>query len=340
MSVAASDRFEAARSTVARWFRVADDQVVFTHGTTDAINLVRRGLPGLRRVVFSIAEHHSNLLPWRAGLDWTALDCDAQGRVDPAALDAELAKAPADLVAIAHVGNVLGTIQPIAELAEVAHRHGALMLVDAAQSASHLPVGPDDLGADFVACSGHKMLGPSGVGALVGKYEALERLRPVDWGGSMVQSVDAAQCQLQPLPRMLEAGTPPIESVFGWAAALEYLESLGLATIREHLESLTTIALERLAQIPGLKILGPSRADERAGIITLQLVNWEAHALARVLSQRGNVCVRSGFHCAEPLHQHLGLPPTLRASFHVYTSRDDVDRLVEVLESIANLALS
>ena len=335
--VIATERFDEARGTIARWFSVADDQVVFTRGATDAINLVRRGLPRLKRVVTTAAEHHSNLLPWRNGLDCTVLPCDHAGRITAAALDSELSRAPADLVAISHVGNVFGVVQSVRELSAVAHRHGALMLVDAAQSASHLLSGPDDLGADYVVCSGHKMLGPSGIGALIGQFEALERLEPVDWGGGMVESVDDLTSQLQSPPRRWEPGTSPIESVLGWAAAIEYLESLGRSRIEAHMHEITRQAHVKLDQLPGVKVLGEVDSEDRTGIIPIKIDGWEAHAAARVLSQRFNLCLRSGFHCAEPLHRLLGLRPTLRASFHVYSTQADIDKLVEGAATLANL---
>lgn len=338
-AVEATERFEDARGTVARWFNVANDQVVLTRGTTDGINLVRRGLRGLQRVLTTNAEHHSNLLPWREGLDCQVLSCDSSGRILPAALDDALRQHPAQLVALSHVGNVFGTIQPVTELSEVAHAHSALLLVDAAQSASHLPVGLDQLGADYLVCSGHKMLGPSGIGALVGQPEALDRLQPISWGGSMVEAVDDEGYQLQPAPRRWEAGTPAVESLLGWAAALEYLELLGREAVHRHLEFVTSHAIEQLQKLPGVEILGALDPTERSGILPLRIEGWESHTAARVLSQRANLCLRSGFHCAEPLHKALGLLPTLRASFHVYTTPREVDQLVEALDRLANLRI-
>lgn len=335
--VEATDRFDLARATIARWFSVADDQVVFTRGATDAINLVRRGLRDLKRVVTTSAEHHSNLLPWRDGLECRVMPTDQSGRISAEELDAQLSISPADLVAVSHLGNVFGATQPISALSEVAHQHGALMLVDIAQSAAHLPAGLDDLGADFVVCSGHKMLGPSGIGALIGQPEALERLDPVDWGGSMVESVDSTTCRLQPAPRRWEAGTPAIESVLGWAAAVEYLESFDRQLSLKHLQTLTAFAHQQLAALPGVEVLGELEPADRLGILPLEIDGWEAHAAARSLSQRANICLRSGFHCAEPLHKLLDLQPTLRASFHIYSTREDIDRLTEAVERLTKL---
>ncbi|TWT33770.1 putative cysteine desulfurase [Posidoniimonas corsicana] len=328
-------RFDDARATIARWFGVADDEVVITTGATGAINLVRNGWPDLNSVVTTIVEHHSNLLPWTNVQSCRTLPCDPCGRVSAEDLDKELLSAPADLVAVSHVSNVLGVIQPVSELAEVAHRHGALLLLDAAQSASHLPVEPNLCGADFIACSGHKMLGPSGVGALVATSEALARLKPISWGGGMVESVSPDDVRLQPAPRRFEAGTPPVESVLGWATALDYLESIGRENLTEHTRALTLAAIKRFSGVRGVRVHGPADVEEQLGIVSLSVDGWESHAAARVLSQRGNICVRSGFHCAEPLHQRLGLRPTLRLSFQAYNDHSDIEKACAVIEQLA-----
>lgn len=337
LGVDATERFTEARDTIANWFGVASDQLILTSGTTSAINLVRYGLQDLRSVVTTNAEHHSNLLPWRQGLDCRVLICDDAGRIPNELLESELRDSPADLVAVSHVGNVLGTIQPIRELADIAHSHGALLLVDAAQSAAHLDRTLDDLGADFIVCSGHKMLGPGGIGALVGRPEALKRLNPVYWGGGMVTSVNEHGNKLQQLPQKMEAGSPNVEATLGWAAAIEYLETLGRSALHPHLQSITATAQEQLAAVSGVELLGQCDLAGQNGILPLKIDGWEAHAAARVLSQRFNICVRSGFHCAEPLHQSLGWAPTLRASFHVYTTLEDVSRLVNAVETLTKL---
>ncbi|MEQ8846452.1 aminotransferase class V-fold PLP-dependent enzyme [Botrimarina sp.] len=336
-AAAATEAFEAARASVAGWFGVAADQVVFTRGATDGVNLVRRGWKGLRSVVTTDAEHHSNLLPWRDGLEVRTIPLSDDGCLSPGALEAELAARPADLVAVSHVGNVLGAINPVAEISRVAHERGAALLVDAAQSASHLAVALGSLGADYLVCSAHKMLGPTGVGALVATPEALDRLAPVSWGGSMVESVTADGSQLQPAPRRWEAGTPAVEAALGWGAAIEYLEGLGASRVADHFDQVTAAAVERLRDIEGVRVLGPRDPSLRSAIVAMEVDGWESHALARAIGQRDNICIRSGFHCAQPLHQAMGLGPTLRASFHVYTSADDLDRFADALRRVTSV---
>ena len=337
LGVESTERFTEARETIANWFGVSSDQLIFTSGTTAAINLVRYGLQDLKNVVTTNAEHHSNLLPWRQGLDCRVIDCDSSGRITGEILDAELNNMPADLVAISHVGNVLGAMQPIRELGEVARSHGSLMLVDAAQSAAHLDCDLDALGADFLVCSGHKMLGPSGIGALVAQPEALQRLGPVSWGGGMVESVKADVHELQQPPQRWEAGSPNVEAALGWAAAIDYLESLERPNLHRHLQTITAAAQEQLSNVSGVELLGECSPAGQNGILPIKIDGWEAHAAARVLSQRFNICVRSGFHCAQPLHQALDWAPTLRASFHVYTTLDDIERFTTAVETLTKL---
>ena len=337
-----TERFEDARATIGDWFGVVSDQVVLTRGATDGINLVANSLNGLVRVVTSNAEHHSNLLPWfddaqRYRIESEMLSVDVFGRVSTEQLDEVLKSRPAQLVAISHVGNVLGTKQPISELADVVHHHKALLLVDAAQSAAHLEFRFDDLGADFLVCSGHKMLGPSGIGALVGTEDALMQLAPTRWGGSMIQSFDGENLKLQPPPRRWEAGSQPVESLLGWAAALEYLEGLDRGKIESHVAKLTTMAYETLSAIPDVRVIGDTAATDRVAILPFQIEGWKVHDAAKALSQQSNVCVRSGFHCAEPLHHHLGVGPTLRASFHVYNTPEDVEALAQAVRQVARL---
>ena len=333
-TVEVSERFEEARSTVAEWFDVDDTQVVFTRGVTDGINLVRRSLPQLSRVVTSVAEHHSNLLPWRTVEDIRVLECDSTGVIAPDQLADQLSRCPAELVALAHVGNVSGAIQPAKELSDVAHKHGALFLLDAAQSSWHLPCGPSETGADFVVCSSHKMLGPSGVGALIGTVEALDQLSTESWGGGMVESVDLNDCRLQPVPQRFEAGTPAVESILGFAAAIEYLDRLGQARIEKLAADTSAYLFQRLQEFEDVQLVGPTDSSIRGGVAAMLMGKVESHVAAKILSQRAGICVRSGFHCAEPLHRHLGLTPTLRASAHVYTTRGDIDRFIDELMQI------
>ena len=337
IGVKASERVREARNRIARWFDASENQLVFTASATDAINLVRFGLEGLSDVLTTTAEHHSNLLPWRSVARCRSLNCDEFGLLRLDELKRELKKRPADLVAISHVNNVLGTVQPVRQIAEVVKSYGGLILVDASQSASQMPVSLDELGADFLVCSGHKMLGPSGVGALIGTLEALDRLTPYMLGGGVVESVSVDGHELRGGSAQFEAGTFPVESILGWASAITYLDALGIENIEAHSDSLTKRVVSRLRELPAVTL--HSADATRHGIVPFSVKNWEAHAAARTLSQRFQVCVRSGFHCAEPLHRSLGLGPTLRCSFHVYSDESDIERLIKGLSSMSQLSV-
>jgi len=338
LGVQASERVREARIRIARWFGTTEHQLVFAPNATTAINLVRFGLEGLRSVITTTAEHHSNFLPWQSIDDCRSISCDPSGLLRVDDLQRELQLRSTDIVAIHHVNNVTGAIQPVRQIADLARSHGALTLVDVAQSASHRPVNIEDLGADFFVCSGHKMLGPSGVGALIGKPEVLDRLQPVWLGGGVVESVAADRHELRGGPARLEPGTPPVESILGWARAIEYLESLGIENVQGHNSKLTEKVVSRLQEVPAVTIHGGHDLD-RCGIVSFSLEGWEAHAAARTLSQRFHVCVRSGFHCAEPLHRSLQVGPTLRCSFHVYSNETDIRQLIAGLVSMSELSV-
>ena len=329
----ATELFEDARFAVARLINADPDEIVFTHGTTGAIDLVRRCMPGLRRTVTTTLEHHSNFLPWALGDDAHVVPLDPEGRLDLDDLARALSRG-ADLVAVAHVSNALGIVAPVSEIITLAHDAGALVLVDGAQSVPHLPVDARALGADFLAFSAHKMLGPGGIGALYARAEHLQRMEPGTLGGDMVQEVHRDGYRLQPPPHRFEPGTPPIEAALGWAAAIAYLQDLGLGAVQAHDRDLVAYALQRLGEIDEVKIAGPRDASRRQVSVAFHVEGLEAHGVARLLSNRANVCVRSGFQCAQPAHESLDLPPTVRASFHVYNTRRDIDVLAEALGEI------
>jgi len=329
----ATELFEGARQSLARFFNAEQDEVVFVRGTTEAINLVHRCYPGLKRTVTTAMEHHSNFLPWAFGDGAHVVPVDPMGRLDMDNLAAAL-KNGADLVAVSHVSNALGAIAPIEEVIRLAHDAGALVLVDAAQSAPHMPIDVKKLDVDFLACSAHKMLGPGGVGVLYAKKHLLERMTPWHVGGNVVDQVHIDDYTLQDPPHRFEAGTPAIEAVIGWGAAIEYLTDLGMDQVQAHDRQLVAYALDKLGQIDFVKLTGPTDPASRCASVSFNVESLEAHGVARMLSNRSNIFVRSGFHCAQPLHETLGLLPTVRASFYIYNQPQEIDALAQALHGI------
>jgi cysteine desulfurase/selenocysteine lyase len=282
------------------------------------------------RIVVTEMEHHSNLVPWQqlaheVGAELRYIPVTEAGHLDVAALD-QLLEGAVKLVAFSQVSNVLGTINPARELVRRAHEAGALTLVDAAQSVPHMPVDVTALGCDFLALSGHKMCGPSGIGALYGRPELLEAMPPFVSGGGMIRRVGYLEASWDDLPWKFEAGTPAIAEAVALGAAVDYLSRVGLARVHAHEQALTAYALERLAEVPGLRLSGPG-ARERCGVIAFAVEGVHPHDLAHVLDQEG-VAIRAGHHCAQPLHVCLGLNATARASFYLYNTRAEIDRLV------------
>ncbi|MCC6350306.1 MAG: cysteine desulfurase [Candidatus Eisenbacteria bacterium] len=329
--------YEDARRHVAGFVNAASPrEIVFTRNSTEAINLVahawgRTFLKDGDAIVLTPMEHHSNLVPWHllaAGrkVELRFIPMTADGQLDLDALPGLLADGRVRLVSFVHVSNVLGTINPAAEIARIAKERGATVLVDASQSAAHMKLDVRALGADFVAFTGHKMLGPTGIGALWGRRELLEAMPPFLGGGEMIREVSLTSSKWNELPWKFEAGTMPIAEAAGLGAAVRYLEALGMERVFAHDRELVTYALDRLAGVPGLKVLGPS-AERRGGLVAFTMDGIHPHDVATVLDQRG-VCVRAGHHCAMPLHEQLGVPASARASFHCYSQRDEVDELV------------
>jgi cysteine desulfurase/selenocysteine lyase len=328
-----TDDFEGARATVARWIGAAPAETVFTPNATGAINLVARTLiaPG-DRVLLTEMEHHSNLVPWQlVGAELDYVPIDEQGLLAMDALDELLARGP-KLVGVAHVSNVLGTVNPIAEISRRAHEAGALVLVDGAQAAPHMAIDMIELGADFYAFTAHKMYGPTGIGVLYGRRELLEALPPFIGGGHMISRVDWHEARWNELPWKYEAGTSPIVEAIGLGAAVEWLDSIGIDAVRAHEAELTAYALERLVEVPGLSVYGPP-AEQRGALVSFALEGAHPHDVAEILGSR-NVCVRAGHHCAQPLMRRLGVAATSRASFAVHNTREDVDRLVDGLHRV------
>jgi cysteine desulfurase/selenocysteine lyase len=286
-------------------------------------------------VLITQMEHHANIVPWQVlcrerGAELRYLEVDERGELSMRALDAELARGDVRLVAFAHVSNVLGTINPVAEMAARVRAAGAVSLIDGAQAVPQMPVDVDAIGADFYAWTGHKALGPTGIGVLHGRREILEEMEPFLTGGDMIASVDFQSATWNELPYKFEAGTPPIAEAVGLGAAVAYLDGLGMERVRAHERSLTAYMLDRLVEIPGLRVVGPPEADARGGLASFTIEGMHPHDIAE-LADRGGVCIRAGHHCAQPLMRCLGVGATARASVGVYNDRSDIDALIDAL---------
>lgn len=341
LAAEATALYESGRERVASLVGVRPGEAVFVRNATEAINLVRfswgrRHVGAGDTVLITRMEHHSNVVPWQLlcqeqGARLEYVDIDDEGRLDLADLEQKLAAGGVRLVAVAHVSNVLGTINPVAEISARASAAGAKVLIDGAQAVPQLPVDIAETGADFYAFTGHKMLGPTGVGVLWARRELLEEMPPFLGGGSMIKHVADDLSTWAPPPAKFEAGTPAIAEAAGLGAAADYLSELGMAAVRSHERELTAYALERLGGVSGLQIYGPPEADDRGGLVSFTLADIHPHDLAEICNREA-VCIRAGHHCAQPLMRRLGVPATARASFSVYNTPDEVDRLVEALE--------
>ena len=329
----ASIAFDQARLQVAAHIGADALDLVFLANTTEAINLVASSLKLTKadRVLVPISEHHSNFLPWLRAATVETIPISAEGFVDPDDVR-RLLERPAALVAIGHASNVTGAIQPIAEIAKICHERSARILVDGAQAAPHLQVRVEDLGCDYYAFSAHKMLGPTGIGALWGRAELLEEIEPVRVGGGTVVRVLDDSYQLKALPHRLEAGTPHIAGAIGFGAAAEYLARLGMAAVERHEHELTSRLLERLRVMPGVRILGPRGSAGRLAVISMMFEQASADRVAMELSERHAIMVRQGQHCAQPLFHHFSCVSALRASAYVYTTVDEIDAFADALE--------
>jgi cysteine desulfurase / selenocysteine lyase len=334
----ATDAYEGARETIAAFTGSTAGETVFTRNATEALNLVAHGW-GRQHVapddlvVLTRMEHHSNLVPWQMlGCRLAYVDIDDEGVLDLDGLDALLAEGP-KAVAVAHVSNVLGTINPIAEIADRAHAAGAIVVVDGSQAAPHLPVDVAALGADFYAWTGHKAYGPTGIGVLHGRRELLEVTEPLLGGGHMIARVNDFESTWAEPPAKFEAGTMPIAEAIGLAAAVEWLRGLGMENVREHAIDVVGYAVERLSEVEGLTLFGPSDIAQRGAVCSFALDGIHPHDVAEILGRRG-VCVRAGHHCAQVLMRRLGVTATSRASFAVHSTRDEVDRLIDGIAAV------
>lgn len=341
LSVEATDLFESVRASAARFVgAAAPEEIIFCRGATEAINLAARGWgeahlgPG-DEILLTTLEHHSNLVPWqlaaaRTGARLVELKPDADGAIGAGALDRAIGPRTR-LVGMTHVSNLLGSVNDIRAAAEAAHRAGALLLVDGAQAAGHMPVDVGRLGCDLYAVSGHKMFGPTGTGFLWGRRELLETFQPMLGGGDMIEEVFFERSTWAELPARLEAGTPNIGGVAGLGAAIDFLNMVGRERVRRHDRELAGEAFERLAAIPGVTVYGPADIRRRSGLVSFNVEGLHAHDVGCVLDAEG-VAVRTGHMCSQPALRHLGIASCVRASFALYNGREDLDRLVAALE--------
>ena len=343
----ATAAYEGARVKAARFLNAPDShEIIFVRGATEGINLVayswgRQNIRQADTILLTELEHHANLVPWQlltqerdADLEFVALD--DQGRLNQQSFEVLLRTRPR-LVAFTHVSNGLGTINPVREMVAMAHDAGALVLIDGAQAVPHGPVDVQELGCDFYVFSGHKVVGPTGSGVLWARKEILDEMPPFMGGGEMIREVHLRRTTFNDVPWKFEAGTPDIAAAIGLGAALDYLSGIGMENVRAHERRLTEYALEVLPrEVPGIKIYGPASPSDRAGIVTFNLADIHPHDVATLLD-RDAVAIRAGHHCTQPLHERLGEAATARASFNVYSDRDDIDRLVEGLRTVQRI---
>ncbi|MER3402851.1 MAG: cysteine desulfurase [Armatimonadota bacterium] len=337
----ASELYEGARARVARFLNAREmSEIIFTRGTTESINLVanawgRSHLKPGDEIILTEMEHHANLIPWlcvakETGAQIVVWPITAEGRLELETLHSLLTERTR-LVTVTHISNVLGTINPVADICRIAHEAGALCLVDGAQSVAHTPIDVQAIGCDFFAFSGHKAYGPTGIGVLYGRREVLETMPPFMTGGGMIRSVSWSHVNWAEIPMRFEAGTPPIGEAVGLHAALDFIDSLGRARIEAYEHELTHYALQRLSEVPGLKLYGPQ--PDRAGIFAFTLEDIHPHDIATILDTR-DIAIRSGMHCAHPLGERLGQKATARASLAVYNDTDHIDQLIDGLHYV------
>jgi len=343
LSARATERYHQARETIARFVGVADPScLIFVRGTTEALNLVawtwgKANLKDGDEIVVTGMEHHANFVPWQQiALEKKAVLRIARvtedGAIDMTDLRA-LIGTRTRLVAFNHVSNALGTINPVVEIVDMAKAVGAITVCDGAQASPHLPLNIDSLGVDFYAFSGHKMLGPMGLGVLVGRRALLEKMPPYQTGGDMIAVVNDDRSTWNVLPHKFEAGTPNVADAVGLAAACDYLDAIGMARVRAHEVELIAYAMEKMQRVDGVKLYGPSNLTLRSGVVSFTLEGVHPHDIATILDQNG-VCVRAGHHCAQPLMRRMNVPATARASVYLYSTRDDIDALTSAVEKV------
>jgi len=343
LSVEATKAYNSSKETVRKFINAkSTEEIIFTRNTTESLNLIaysygREFINEGDEILLAISEHHSNILPWqrlakerKAILKYMYLN--AEGRIPLDEIKNKISE-KTKLVSVGHMSNVLGTIHPVEEIIHHAHRVGAVVVVDGAQSAPHMKVDVQEMDADFFVFSGHKMLGPMGIGVLYGKKEILEKMSPFLLGGDMIEYVYEQEATFAPLPYRLEAGTQNVEGAVGIKAAMEYLEKIGLDKIEEHEKELTQYALDRMLSLPYIDIIGPKDLEMRGGLISFTIDGIHPHDIATILDSYG-VAIRAGHHCAQPLMRFLDLHATSRISFYLYNTKDDVDQFIEGVKNV------
>ncbi|EAD7978715.1 cysteine desulfurase [Listeria monocytogenes] len=341
LAARATDAYESARGKVAKFIHAREvAEIIFTRGTTSAINLVvdsyaEANIEAGDEIVISYLEHHSNLIPWqqlakRKGAVLKYIELEEDGTISVEQAKKTIGE-KTKIVALAHVSNVLGTITPMKEIAAIAHQFGAVILVDGAQAVPHMEVDVVDLDADFYAFSGHKMMAPTGIGALYGKRELLDAMEPTEFGGEMIDFVELYDSTWKELPWKFEAGTPIIGGAIALGAAIDYLAAVGLANIHAHEQALASYAIEEMSKIEGITIYGPKDASKRCGLVTFNLEGAHPHDIATILDEDG-IAIRAGHHCAQPLMKWLDVSSTARASFYIYNTKEEIDALIDGLK--------
>ncbi|EDK4069300.1 cysteine desulfurase [Listeria monocytogenes] len=341
LAARATDAYESARGKVAKFIHAREvAEIIFTRGTTSAINLVvdsygEANIEAGDEIVISYLEHHSNLIPWqqlakRKGAVLKYIELEEDGTISVEQAKKTIGE-KTKIVALAHVSNVLGTIMPIKEIAAIAHQFGAVILVDGAQAVPHMEVDVVDLDADFYAFSGHKMMAPTGIGALYGKRELLDAMEPTEFGGEMIDFVELYDSTWKELPWKFEAGTPIIGGAIALGAAIDYLAEVGLNNIHAHEQALASYAIEEMSKIEGITIYGPNDASKRCGLVTFNLEGAHPHDIATILDEDG-IAIRAGHHCAQPLMKWLDVSSTARASFYIYNTKEEIDALIDGLK--------
>ena len=339
LSERATDEYEKARAKIAEFFNVDSSEIVFVRNATEAINLVayswgEKNLKKGDNILTTIMEHHSNFVPWqelarKKGVELKTIDITAEGLLNIKDLKKKI-NSHTKLLAVTHVSNVLGTVNPIKEIVKIAKKYKTLVLVDGAQAAPHIKVDINNLGCDFYAVSAHKMLGPTGIGVLWARKEILETTHPFFFGGSMIEKVTTEKATFNQPPEKFEAGTPNISGAIGFGAAVDYLAKLGMDNVERYEESLKKYAYKKFCRIKGITIYGPTDISKKCAVFAFNIEGIHPHDLASILDEE-NICVRAGHHCAQPLHNSFGVGSSVRASFYIYNTKSDVDRLISAL---------